>query len=47
MDRRMKRKEQIEKLVEESIFLYNHKRPHLALRMKTPDQFYFEKIPAT
>lgn len=47
MDRRMKSKEQVKKLVEESIFLYNHKRPHLALKMKTPDQVYYEKIPAT
>jgi transposase InsO family protein len=47
MDRKMKSKEQVKKLVEESVFLYNHKRPHLALKMKTPDQVYYEKIPAT
>ena len=47
MDRKMKNKEQVKKLVEESIFLYNHKRPHLALNMKTPDQVYNKKIPAT
>lgn len=47
MDRKMKSKEQVKKLVEESIFLYNHKRPHLALQMKTPDQVYNKKIPAT
>lgn len=47
MDRKMKSKEQVEKLVEESIFLYNQKRPHLALQMKTPDQVYIQKIPAT
>ncbi len=47
MDRKMKNKQQVQKLVEESIFLYNHKRPHLALRMKTPDQVYNKKIPAT
>lgn len=47
MDRRMKSKEQVKKLVEESIFLYNQKRPHLALNMKTPNQVYNEKIPAT
>jgi len=47
MDRKMKSKEQVKKLVEESIFLYNNKRPHLALNMKTPDQVYYEKIPAT
>ena len=47
MDRKMKSKEQVKKLVEESIFLYNSKRPHLALQMKTPDQVYNKKIPAT
>ena len=47
MDRKMKNKQQVQKLVEESIFLYNYKRPHLALRMKTPDQVYNKKIPAT
>lgn len=47
MDRKMKSKDQVKKLVEESIFLYNQKRPHLALKMKTPDQVYYEKIPAT
>lgn len=47
MDRKMKSKEQVKKLVEESIFLYNQKRPHLALQMKTPDQVYKTKIPAT
>jgi len=43
----MKSKKQVKKLVEESLFLYNHKSPHLALKMKTPDQVYYEKIPAT
>jgi putative transposase len=47
MDRKMKSKELVKKLVEESIFLYNNKRPHLALNMKTPDQVYYEKIPVT
>lgn len=47
IDRKMKSKEQAKQLVEESIFLYNQKRPHLALNMKTPDQVYYEKIPAT
>ena len=45
MDRKMKSKEQVKKLVEESIFLYNHKRPHLSLNMKTPDEVYYEKNP--
>jgi len=47
IDRKMKSKNQVENLVEESIFLYNYKRPHLALQMKTPDQVYNKKIPAT
>ena len=47
MDRKMKNKAIVKKLVEESIFLYNHKRPHLALKMKTPDEVYNKKIPAT
>lgn len=47
MDRKMKSKEQVKKLVEESIFLYNEARPHLALRMHTPNQIYYKKIPAT
>lgn len=47
MDRKLKSKEQVKKLVEESIFLYNHKRPHLALQMKTPEQVYLTKIPDT
>jgi putative transposase len=47
MDRTLKSKEQAKLLVQESIFLYNHKRPHLALKMKTPEQIYQTKIPAT
>lgn len=40
-------KETLRQLVKESIFLYNHKRPHLALKMKTPQQVYQTKVPAT
>lgn len=47
MDRKMKDKNQVKKLAEESIFLYNNKRPHLALKMKTPEEVYQTKIPAT
>jgi transposase InsO family protein len=47
MDRTLKTKQQAIQLVQESIFLYNHKRPHLALNMKTPEQVYQNKIPAT
>ncbi|SHG38503.1 Transposase InsO and inactivated derivatives [Cnuella takakiae] len=47
MDRTLKSKQQTCALVEESILLYNSKRPHLALKMKTPDQVHKTKIPAT
>lgn len=47
MDRTLKNKEQVKQLVQESIFLYNHRRPHLALKMQTPEQLYTTKIPAT
>jgi transposase InsO family protein len=47
MDKILKSKEQVKKLVAESIFLYNQKRPHLALKMKTPEQVYQTKLPAT
>ncbi len=47
MDRMMKSKDQVKKLVAESIFLYNTKRPHLALKMKTPEEVHKTKIPAT
>lgn len=47
MDKVLKSKDQVKELVEESILLYNQKRPHLALKMKTPEQVYQTKIPAT
>jgi transposase InsO family protein len=47
MDKTLKTKSQAIQLVQESIFLYNQKRPHLALKMKTPGQVYQTKIPAT
>jgi putative transposase len=47
MDKVLKSKEQVQLLVAESIFLYNQKRPHLSLKMKTPQQVYQTKIPAT
>ena len=47
MDRKLKNKELVKKLVAESIFLYNNKRPHLALNMKTPEEVYNTKIPVT
>jgi transposase InsO family protein len=47
MDKTLKNREQVNLLVPESIFLYNQKRPHLALQMKTPEHVYQTKIPAT
>lgn len=47
MDSILSTKEQAMRLVEESIFLYNCKRPHLALNMRTPETTYKTKIPAT
>jgi putative transposase len=47
MDRVLKNKAQVNQLVSESIALYNQKRPHLSLHMKTPEQVYKTKIPAT
>ncbi|WP_345258597.1 IS3 family transposase, partial [Flaviaesturariibacter amylovorans] len=47
MDRTLKSKAQVKAIVEESIHLYNNKRPHLALNMKTPEQVHKTKIPAT
>lgn len=47
MDRTLKSKSQVKILVEESISLYNNKRPHLALKMNTPNRIHKIKIPAT
>jgi putative transposase len=43
IDRTLKTRLQAEQLVKESIFLYNNKRPHLALNMKTPEEVYQKK----
>ena len=43
LDRIIKSKQQVYDLIKESIHLYNHKRPHLALNMATPDQEYQKK----
>lgn len=47
LDKILKTKEQAKQLAIESINLYNQKRPHLALKMKTPNEVYQIKIPAT
>ena len=43
LDRIMKSKQQVFDLVKESVHLYNHKRPHLALKMNTPHLEYQKK----
>lgn len=35
-----------ERLVEESVELYNNQRPHWALKLKTSNQVHLQKIPA-
>jgi putative transposase len=47
INRKLKTKNQAIELVKESIFLYNTKRPHLSLKMRTPEQVYKMKIPTT
>ena len=45
MNRSLKSKSQLIKLVTESVSLYNNYRPHLALKMKTPQEVYQTKNP--
>jgi transposase InsO family protein len=45
LDRTIKTKAQTQQVVEESIQLYNHYRPHLALKMKTPNYVHQIKNP--
>lgn len=47
LDRVLLSIEQAKKAVVESINLYNQRRPHLALKMNTPDWVSKTKIPAT
>lgn len=43
MNRKLINKNQAEHLLKESVILYNQKRPHLALKMRTPEQVYQSK----
>lgn len=45
INRRLKTKKQAIQLVRESIYLYNTKRPHLSLNMRTPEQVYKNENP--
>ena len=43
LNRKMKSRQHVYDVLKESIVLYNQKRPHLALNMKTPDEVYKKK----
>jgi len=43
LDKIMLNRQQVKQVVEESIALYNQKRPHLALKMKTPNEVYLKQ----
>jgi putative transposase len=48
LNRKLANKQQVKDLLKESIHLYNSRRPHLALRMKTPEEVHRnKKIPTT
>jgi putative transposase len=43
LDRKLKSLQQVCELLKESIYLYNTIRPHLSLKMKTPEEVYLNK----
>ena len=43
LNRKLKSRQQVYDVLKESIVLYNQKRPHLALNMKTPDEVHIKK----
>lgn len=43
----IKSKQHAKKLISEAVDLYNCKRPHLSLKMNTPENIHKQKIPAT
>jgi putative transposase len=47
LGRRLPSRQQAFRLVEEAVQLYNQRRPHLSLKMKTPNSVHLQKIPAT
>lgn len=47
LGRRLPSKQQAFRLAEEAVNLYNNRRPHLSLKMKTPQTVHLQKIPAT
>lgn len=47
LGRRLPSKQQAFRLLDEAVILYNTKRPHWALNLKTPEAVHLQKIPAT
>jgi transposase InsO family protein len=47
LGRQLPSRQQAFQLVEEAVELYNQRRPHLSLKMKTPNNVHLQKIPAT
>ncbi len=47
LERQLPSRQHAFRLAQEAIHLYNNKRPHWALKMKTPDDVHLQKIPAT
>ncbi len=47
LGRQLHSRQQAFRLIEEGVELYNQRRPHLSLKMKTPDNVHLQKIPAT
>ena len=47
LGRQMSSRQQAFQIVEEAVELYNQRRPHLSLKMKTPNNVHLQKIPAT
>jgi len=47
LGRRLPSKRQAYRLADEAVYLYNNLRPHLSLKMKTPQTVHLQKIPAT
>ena len=47
LGRRLPSRQEAFQLVEEAVEIYNQRRPHLSLKMKTPNNVHLQKIPAT
>lgn len=47
LGRRLPSRQQAFRLAEEAVELYNQRRPHLSLKMNTPNCVHLQKIPAT